>query len=782
MNKFIKQQNYNENQINNNFNFQNIMMNNNQMVNYNQLMNNNIMNNNQMMNHNHIINHNKMFNQNQMVNNNQLINNNLMMNNNQLINNNLMMNKNQLINNNKMLNQNLMMNNNQMGNKMMNNNNFKNQMIQGLNPTNNMININKNKSGSVPYNEKIIPEKHIEGRPYSMSLNQMKIYSKQMENSVCKIQKSAAVTGTGFLVKITNESKLNPMNVLITCYHVLDENDLSEGKVLKLIFNNNKTTKPLKMTKSRKIYTNKYYDISIIELKKTDLFNEEDMLSLDTNIYDKVNLVEHYPKRQVYILHYQNGIEVRFSSDLIRNIYENADKFEHFCSTDFGSSGAPIIDSETGNVMGIHIGHKNNINIGTILKLPINEFYTVNNEKKNQIYLELEVKVDDVNKEVYFLDNMKYTDDIVTEKKNETSLPELNRKNTKLYINNKKYDYCKYFKPEKEGLYKIKLELDIKMQDCSEMFHGCYNIIKIDLSNFNSENVMNMKYMFAGCLNLKNIDLSTLVTGNVENMSYLFYDCGNLKNLDLSALNTENVKDMSGMFCGCGSKSLNLMNFNTKNVNNMTHMFYRCLNLSNLDLKSFDTRNVSNMSGLFAGCKNLTNVDVSSFNTKNVYYMSHLFYDCEKITNVNLSNFNTKNVDNMSSMFQLCVNLRTADLSSFDTTNVINMTGMFSDCKCLVNLDLSSFRTDNLIYMQNMFTGCTSLYNLNISSFNCSNAIKLKSNDFVSILDFMTKIFAQCLSLTNVKISAIDSRNPVFMDDLRHCGSKNLKIYIKKNN
>ena len=84
--------------------------------------------------------------------------------------------------------------------------------------------------------------------------------------------------------------------------------------------------------------------------------------------------------------------------------------------------------------------------------------------------------------------------------------------------------------------------------------------------------------------------------------------------------------------------------------------------------------------------------------------------------------------------------------------------------------------------MNGIFSGCEHLYNLNISSFNCSNAIKLKSNGFVSIFDFMMKIFNQCLSLTNVKISAIDSRNPAFMDDLRHCGSKNLKILIKINN
>ena len=48
------------------------------------------------------------------------------------------------------------------------------------------------------------------------------------------------------------------------------------------------------MTKSRKIYTNKNYDISIIELNITDLFNEEDMLCLDTNIYDKDDLVKYY--------------------------------------------------------------------------------------------------------------------------------------------------------------------------------------------------------------------------------------------------------------------------------------------------------------------------------------------------------------------------------------------------------------------------------------------------------------------------------------------------------
>ena len=128
-----------------------------------------------------------------------------------------------------MLNQNQKMNSNQIinHNKMMNNN-FMNQIIQVHNPKNKIININKNELGSIPNNknfnsnfnqsnskgegkyletystninnEKIIPEKHIEGHPFSMSLYQMKFYSKQMEKSVSKIQKSPTVTGTGFLL------------------------------------------------------------------------------------------------------------------------------------------------------------------------------------------------------------------------------------------------------------------------------------------------------------------------------------------------------------------------------------------------------------------------------------------------------------------------------------------------------------------------------------------------------------------------------------------------------
>ena len=57
----------------------------------------------------------------------------------------------------------------------------------------------------------------------------------------------------------------------------------------------------------------------------------------------------------------------------------------------------------------------------------------------------------------------------------------------------------------------------------------------------------------------------------------MFYKCSSLTSLDLSSFNTSNVVDMSSMFYNCTSLiTLNLSSFDTSKVVNMTTMFY-CL-------------------------------------------------------------------------------------------------------------------------------------------------------------------------------------------------------------
>ena len=91
-------------------------------------------------------------------------------------------------------------------------------------------------------------------------------------------------------------------------------------------------------------------------------------------------------------------------------------------------------------------------------------------------------------------------------------------------------------------------------------------------------------------------------------MSHMFYNCESLTNLDVSSFNTENVIYMHGMFEGCKSlTNLNLSNFNTRNVKSMVWMFNECKSLTNLDLSNFNTEQVGQMETdeMFDECDNL---------------------------------------------------------------------------------------------------------------------------------------------------------------------------------
>ena len=104
------------------------------------------------------------------------------------------------------------------------------------------------------------------------------------------------------------------------------------------------------------------------------------------------------------------------------------------------------------------------------------------------------------------------------------NLKELNELNTELYINDNKNKYQKYFIPENEGEYKIKIKFNINLTDCSFVFAGCKNITNIKFYFFNINYVINMKYMLYNCSNIKyiNLDLSSFRTKNVINMSEIF--------------------------------------------------------------------------------------------------------------------------------------------------------------------------------------------------------------------------------------------------------------------
>lgn len=138
------------------------------------------------------------------------------------------------------------------------------------------------------------------------------------------------------------------------------------------------------------------------------------------------------------------------------------------------------------------------------------------------------------------------------------------------------------------------------------LFDNEEDIIKFDLSNFDSSKLEDMKGLFAGCVNLVNINLHGIKTTHITDMSGLFSMCESLRTLDFTDIDTSNVVDMCDMFYGCRSiKRLFLDNFNTHNVNDMGWMFHGCESLTSLYLNNFKILPTTRTDNMFQYCKSL---------------------------------------------------------------------------------------------------------------------------------------------------------------------------------
>ena len=180
-------------------------------------------------------------------------------------------------------------------------------------------------------------------------------------------------------------------------------------------------------------------------------------------------------------------------------------------------------------------------------------------------------------------------------------------KKTKIFINDNEIPFNYYFIFPKKGEYKIKYIFHELLESTSFLFCDCKNLISLDLSNFNTENVKDMNHMFFGCFSLREINLKNFKTHNTTNMELMFCMCSSLEHLDVSSFKTQDVKSMNSMFEGCSSlKELNLSNFYTKNVKEMSGMFQGCKNLIYLNLTNFNTQNVLPMlTNMFLLCLSL---------------------------------------------------------------------------------------------------------------------------------------------------------------------------------
>lgn len=315
-----------------------------------------------------------------------------------------------------------------------------------------------------------------------------------------------------------------------------------------------------------------------------------------------------------------------------------------------------------------------------------------------------------------------------------------------LVLNNKLMDVKTFLCVRRD--FKGKLHLPINASTCSFMFVDI-NVSEIDLTEFDTTNIVDMDYMFleadlGDCFSLGSPtnaqantpgrNILTLNTEGVTSMSGMFKDC-KVKHLDLSSLRTNNVTDFSDMFCSCNDLiDLNVDGFDTSKAKDFHGMFQGCIKLTQLNVKHFNVDNVLHMSCLFSRCLRLKVIDLESWDFSQVSDANEMFAYCEKLEKI-IANFNFKMIKEMAFMFCYCTKLSKVDLSHSDLSYVFDFgytffkceglkdirfsqgvwlkakftLSMFDDCKALERLNLPDVILDDVIRSYAMFDNCDSL-------------------------------------------------------------------------
>ena len=132
----------------------------------------------------------------------------------------------------------------------------------------------------------------------------------------------------------------------------------------------------------------------------------------------------------------------------------------------------------------------------------------------NFIIAEIYIKDEDVIKDIRIINSYEECLRNIFPKK-EIKVNFMNEKEIKeciIKINDKEIPFNYFLKFDKKGFYNIKYYFKKYLTKANCLFYGCENIKSINLSNFETKNVINMNSIFFGCFSLTKINLTNFNT------------------------------------------------------------------------------------------------------------------------------------------------------------------------------------------------------------------------------------------------------------------------------
>ena len=199
---------------------------------------------------------------------------------------------------------------------------------------------------------------------------------KKIESSIVKVEIENKI-GYGFFY-IVKDTDFSEIPVLITSSNTIDLDHLVKGTIIKISDNKSKKKQEIEIKDNTRRFTNKCFDITMIEVEKNDLFNF-------VNIDDE----EIKDGKNIYIIDYQGDAGIPLSDEIIKSI-ENS-KIKNTSSTEPASPENSILNNENYQILNTYKSNNiNNMNTKTLIKYANDRFLKV--IKKEIIYDFMNVK------------------------------------------------------------------------------------------------------------------------------------------------------------------------------------------------------------------------------------------------------------------------------------------------------------------------------------------------------------------------------------------------------
>lgn len=264
------------------------------------------------------------------------------------------------------------------------------------------------------------------------------------------------------------------------------------------------------------------------------------------------------------------------------------------------------------------------------------------------------------------------------------------------------------------------------VQDMGKLFSGCLKLENIDLTQLETDALVNAEYMFENCINIKNYDLSNHNMENLTTAAYMFYNCNMTESIIMP--DTPSLMNMSHMFDGVGCSSTNGVAIGGKlNISNCKKLDYTFANtyIMGTDVvQSLDTAHVIDMTGTFEkSC--FEKIDLSKWNVMSVEKMDYMFSECTRLKDINVSGWKVPSLKSCERMFYNCHHLLTLNIDWIGVEVIENANSMFRECTCLTEINLSAFNGKVIGDTRWMFSNCVELTKILTTGFDANVSDKM---------------------------------------------------------